>query len=71
MKAKRIVIAEDDGGNRLAIGPVYTDASADQLRRQVDDYGWTVRGVIPLQSLAQFTTTRRGGLGAVTAGTAS
>jgi hypothetical protein len=65
---KIIVLAEDDQGNRLGIGPVYSAESADRMRRMVDDYGWTVLATIPLRSLAEFTTTRRAGTGAIDAG---
>jgi hypothetical protein len=68
MTTKQIVLAEDDQGNRLGIGPVYSAESADRLRRMVDEYGWTVLAVIPLRSLAQFTVCRRAGTGAIDAG---
>ena len=29
----RVVLAADDAGNQLAIGPVYTEVSLDRLRQ--------------------------------------
>jgi len=34
-----LVIADDDNGASIGIGPVYNDASIDKLRRDVDDAG--------------------------------
>jgi hypothetical protein len=34
-----LVIADDDKGASISIGPVYNDASIDKLRRDVDDAG--------------------------------
>jgi hypothetical protein len=64
----RVVLAEDDAGNQLAIGPVYTEASLERLRREVDDYGWTVVATVPHYSRADFTSARGGGEGLVKGG---
>jgi len=61
----RVVLAEDDQGNQLAIGPVYTDRSLDELRREIDGYGWTVTGTCPHYSRADFTHARGRGEGLV------
>lgn len=61
MSQKRIVLAEDDSGGTVAVGPVYTAHSLDQLRRKIDDYGWTVRGVAQLISVAQFAAAQTRG----------
>lgn len=61
MTTKRVVLAEDDQGEPVSIGPVYSDESADRLRLTVDGYGWTVRGVVPLLSVAQFAAARANG----------
>jgi len=61
----RLVIALDDAGNRVAIGPVTTDRSIGELRRQVDDYGWTVAAVVPHLSRANFIALRAKGEGSV------
>ncbi len=61
----RLVIAVDDSGQRVAIGPVITDASVDELRRQVDAYGWTVAEVVPHWSRAGFIAARAKGAGTV------
>jgi hypothetical protein len=61
----RLVIAVDDAGTRVAIGPVITDRSVDELRRQVDDHGWTVAEVVPHLSRANFIAARAKGEGTV------
>ena len=61
----RLVIAPDDSGRRVAIGPVITDRSVDELRRQVDGYGWIVAEVIPHLSRANFIAIRARGDGTV------
>jgi len=61
----RLVIAIDDDGGRVAIGPVITDRSVDDLCRQVEDYGWHVAEVIPHWSRAQFVAARAKGDGTV------
>jgi hypothetical protein len=61
----RLVIAVDDAGRRVAIGPVITDRSIDELRRQVDAYGWDVAEVIPHWSRANFIAARAKGEGTV------
>ncbi|MHB1593878.1 MAG: hypothetical protein ACYCO9_06380 [Streptosporangiaceae bacterium] len=59
--AKLIVLADDDQGGKLAIGPVYSEESADRLRQSIDDCGWTVRRTVPLLSVAAFAGLRRSG----------
>lgn len=61
----RIVLVSDDAGCQLAIGPVYTRESEERLRREVADYGWTVLGVCPHYSRADFTSARGRGEGLV------
>jgi hypothetical protein len=61
----RLVIAADDAGNRVAIGPVVTDRSIAELRCQVADYGWTVAAVVPHLSRANFIALRARGEGTV------
>jgi hypothetical protein len=63
--ASRLVIAVDDAGTRVAIGPVITDRSVAELRRQVDDHGWTVAEVMPHLSRANFIAARAKGEGTV------
>jgi hypothetical protein len=43
----RVILAQDDGGSQLAIGPVYTEASLERLRQEVSDYGWMVAAAVP------------------------
>ena len=54
----RVVLAADDAGHQRAIGPVYTEASLERLRQEVDDYGWTVTATVPHYSRADFTSAR-------------
>lgn len=61
----RVVLAEDDSGAQLAIGPVYTDRSLDQLRREIAGHGWTVTGTCPHYSRADLTSARGRGEGLV------
>jgi hypothetical protein len=61
----RLVVAVDDAGNRIALGPVFTDRSVDELRRQVDEFGWDVAEVIPHLSRAEFIHVRAKGEGTV------
>ncbi len=60
-----VVLVTDDAGKQLAIGPVYTEASLERLRREVDEYGWTVTGTCPHYSRADFTCARGRGEGLV------
>jgi hypothetical protein len=52
------ILAEDDAGTRLVIGPVYTGQSAGRLRREVDSYGRTVVATLPYCPRADFTSLR-------------
>jgi hypothetical protein len=61
----RVVLVADDAGNQLAIGPVYTEASLERLRQEVDEYGWTVVATVPHYSRADFTSARGRGDGLV------
>ena len=58
-----LVVADDDKCVSIGIGPVYNGASIDKLHRDVDDNGWTVRGVIPHWKRADFNRARRSGQG--------
>ncbi len=60
-----VILAEDDAGTRLVIGPVYTGQSVDRLRREVDDYGWTVVATLPYCTRADFIWLRSRGEGIV------
>ena len=60
-----VVLAEDDQGNQLSIGPVYTGRSLEQLRGEITGYGWTVTGTCPHYSRADFTCARGRGEGLV------
>jgi hypothetical protein len=59
------ILTEDDGGNRIVIGPVYTGQSVDRLRREIDGYGWTVVATLPYCTRADFTWLRGRGEGLV------
>lgn len=61
--AWREVTALDDKGQTVTIGPVHTDDSLDQLRREVDAYGWTVTGTSIHMSAQQFRQLRQRGDG--------
>jgi hypothetical protein len=61
-----VILAEDDQGNGLSIGPVYTERSLEQLRREITEYGWTVTGTCLHYSRADFTCARGRGEGLVT-----
>jgi hypothetical protein len=63
--AARVVLAADDDGRQVAIGPVYTDVSVDRLRREVDAHGWTVVATVPHYSRADFIAARARGDGMV------
>ena len=41
-----MVFVQDETGNQLTIGPVYTVASLERLRQEVSDYGWTVAAAV-------------------------
>jgi len=43
----RVALAADEQGSRLAVGPVYTEASAKRRRREIAEYGGTVLGACP------------------------
>jgi hypothetical protein len=62
----RAILAEDDQGGQLAIGPVYTTRSLKELRRAVAEHGWAVVAVIPFCSRADLVCARAGGRGVVT-----
>jgi hypothetical protein len=59
----RVLLVQDDQGNQLAIGPVRTDRSLDQLRREVTSLGWAVLAAVPHYSRADFTGTNGRGIG--------
>lgn len=61
----RVVLAADDAGRQLAVGPVYTEASLERLRQEVDEYGWTVVATVPHYSRADFTCARGRGEGLI------
>jgi hypothetical protein len=58
-----LVIADDDQGATVAIGPVADEAAIGKLLRQVDDYGWRVRGTVRHRTRADFARARREGAG--------
>ncbi len=61
--AWREVVALDDQGQMVTIGPVHTDVSVDKLRLEVDAYGWTVTGTALHLSAQQFRALRQRGDG--------
>jgi hypothetical protein len=61
----RVVLAQDDAGGQLAIGPACAEASLERLRHEVSDYGWTVAATVPHYSRADFTCARGRGEGLV------
>ncbi len=61
--AWRVVVATDDQGNTVAIGPVHADQSLDKLRLEIDSYGWEVQGTARHLSAANFAEMRRRGDG--------
>jgi hypothetical protein len=52
---RRVLLVRDGDGNQMTIGPVGTDQSVDQLRREITGRGWTVLAVVPHYSRADFT----------------
>jgi hypothetical protein len=50
----RLVLALDELGNWMAIGPVITDRSIEDLRGRAERRGWTVAGVVRHLSRANF-----------------
>lgn len=48
------VIGESDDRGGYVVGPVYTDVAADQVRDEIEARGDTVRGTVPLVSVARF-----------------
>ena len=58
---RRVLLVRDDDGNQMTIGPVGTDQSVGQLRRQITE--WTVLAVLPHYSRADFTGTNGRGMG--------
>ncbi len=60
-----LVLVAGDGGNQMAIGPVCTTRSLEELRREITGHGWTVSGTIACYSRADFTCTRGRGEGLV------
>jgi hypothetical protein len=61
----RSLLCADDADCEFTIGPMFTDATEEQTRRQVDDYGWTVVRTVPNFSMADFTHARARGEGLV------
>ncbi len=59
----RVLLVAADDGSQLAIGPVYTTRSLEELRREVTGHGWTVTGTIACYSRADFTCARGCGEG--------
>lgn len=52
----RVVLAETWQGQPIAIGPVYTDKGADEIRTTIKRHGttWTAAGPVPIISKAQL-----------------
>jgi hypothetical protein len=63
--AWRDVIATDDQGSTVVVGPVHTDQSLDKLRLEIDGYGWEVQGTARHLSAASFADLRKRGDGEV------
>ena len=56
-----MLVAADDGqGASVVVGAVYDDAAIGKLRRDVDEYGWTSRGVTPHWTRADFNAGQSG-----------
>jgi hypothetical protein len=58
-----LVIADDDQGATVAISPVAYEAAIGKQRRQVDDYGWTVRGTVRHWTRTDLARARHEGAG--------
>ncbi len=50
-----ILLAEDNRGDLTALGPVFTDAGVQALRKLAEARGWAIRAPAPLVSKAEFT----------------
>ena len=61
----RSLVCTDDAGREFTIGPLFTDATEERLRRDADGYGWTVVRTVPNYSMADFTHARARGEGLV------
>lgn len=61
----RSLLCADDVGHQFTIGPMFTDATEERTRREVDEYGWTVIATLPNYSMADFTHARGRGEGLV------
>jgi hypothetical protein len=49
-----MVLARDAEGSYAAIGPVFAPEAAEQIRRQIEDRGWSYLGTAPLIAAAEF-----------------
>jgi hypothetical protein len=49
-----MVLARDGEDSFAAIGPVSAPEAAEQIRRQVEDRGWTYLGTAPVIAAAEF-----------------
>jgi hypothetical protein len=61
----RVVLAADDAGKQLAIGPVYTEVSLDCLRQEAGEYGWKVTATVRHCPRAGFICARGRGEGLI------
>lgn len=52
--SRRIVLAIDNEGAVVAIGPVATDESVEKIREQIEAAGWENYGVVRHSSVADF-----------------
>jgi hypothetical protein len=54
-KRARVVLAEDQQGAPVVVGPVYTDKGVEELRALVESRpGWVVTGTARILSKAQL-----------------
>ena len=61
--ARWVVLVTDDQGADVVIGPVRSGWPLDNLRLEIDGYGWNVRGTARFLSADSFADLRRRGDG--------
>ena len=61
--ARWVVLVTDDQGADVVIGPVRAGWPLDNLRLEIDGYGWNVRGTARHLSADSFAELRRRGDG--------
>jgi hypothetical protein len=57
VSGRRFVLAEDQRGLRIAVGPVFKDESETKLREQIKAVGWKVIETVAQLSAGDFRTT--------------